>query len=76
MSFFPKTLYDLINGEEGYVSREIQLAASQGCKNAGELFMKMWIFIHGAASMSLTDDYDLKENETIEMLKDAYQAFR
>ena len=38
--------------------------------------MKMWIFIHGAASMSFTDDYDLKENETIEMLKDAYQAFR
>ena len=71
-----KTLYDLINGEEGYVSREIQLAASQGCKNASGLFMKMWIFIHGAASMSLTDDYDLKENETIEMLKDAYQAFR
>ena len=71
-----KTLYDLINGEEGYVSREIQLAASQGCKHASELFMKMWIFIHGAASMSLTDDYDLKENETIEMLKDAYQAFR
>lgn len=71
-----KTLYDLINGEEGYVSREIQSAAAQGCKNASELFMKMWIFIHGAASMSLTDDYDLKENETIEMLKDAYQAFR
>lgn len=71
-----KTLYDLINGEEGYVSREIQSAAAQGCKNASELFMKMWIFIHGAASMSLTDDYDLKESETIEMLKDAYQAFR
>lgn len=71
-----KTLYDLINGEEGYVSREIQSAAAQGCKNASELFMKMWIFIHGAASMSLTDDYDLKERETIEMLKDAYQAFR
>lgn len=71
-----KTLYDLINGDQGYVSREIQLATSQGSKNASELFMKMWMFIHGAACMSLTDDYDLNENETIEMLKDAYQSFR
>lgn len=71
-----KTLYELINGDAGYVGREIQLATSQGCKDGGKLFMKMWIFIHGAASMSLTDDYDLGDNETIEMLKDAYQAFR
>ncbi len=71
-----KTLYDLINGDQGYVSREIQLAASQGSKNPSELFMKMWMFIHGAACMSLTGDYDLNENETIEMLKDAYQSFR
>lgn len=38
--------------------------------------MKMWIFIHGAACMSLTGDYDLQEEETIQMLKDSYQAFR
>lgn len=73
---FGRSMYDLVNGTEGYVSREIQTAASQGCQNASELFMKMWIFIHGAACMTLTGDYDLSENETIQMLKDSYQAFR
>lgn len=73
---FGRSMYDLVNGSEGCVSREIQTAAAQGCKNASELFMKMWIFIHGAACMTLTGDYDLSEEETIQMLKDSYQAFR
>lgn len=73
---FGRSMYDLVNGSEGNVSREIQTATAQGCPNAGELFMKMWIFIHGAACMSLTGDYDLSEEETIRMLKDSYQSFR
>lgn len=73
---YGKSLYDMINGENGFVTREIQAANSQGATNASELFMKMWIFIQGAACMSLTDDYDLQDNETVSMLKDAYQAFR
>ena len=73
---FGRSMYDLVNGRSGNVSREIQSAASQGSRNAQELFMKMWIFIHGAACMSLTGDYDLQEEETIQMLKDSYQAFR
>ena len=73
---FGKSLYDMINGSQGYVTREIQAATSQGTSNAGELFMKMWMFIHGAAGMSLTGDYDLSESETVSMLKDAYQAFK
>ncbi len=73
---FGRSMYDLINGSRGFVSREIQAATSQGCKNASELFMKMWIFIHGAACMSLTDDYDLSENDTMQLLKTSYQSFR
>ncbi len=73
---FGRSLYDLINSSEGYVSKEIQSAASQGCQNASSLFMQMWIFIHGAACMTLTGDYDLSEEETVQMLKDSYQAFR
>lgn len=73
---FGRSMYDLVNGSEGYVSREIQTAATQGCQNASDLFMKMWIFIHGAACMTLTGDYDLSDDETIQMLKDSYQAFR
>lgn len=73
---YGKSLYDMINGENGNVSREIQSAASQGNRNASELFMKMWMFIHGAACMSLTGDYDLGDDQTTQMLKDAYQALR
>ncbi len=73
---FGRSMYDLVNGSDGYVSKEIQTAAAQGCQNAGGLFMKMWIFIHGAACMTLTGDYDLSDDETVQMLKDSYQAFR
>lgn len=73
---YGRSLYDMVNGGSGHVTREIQLATSQGTANAGALFMKMWIFIHGAASMSLTGDYDLGEEDTVSMLKDAYQAFK
>ncbi len=73
---FGRSMYDLINGSGGNVSHEIQAATSQGCSDAGDLFTKMWIFIHGAACMSLTGDYDLSEEETVRMLKDSYQSFR
>ena len=73
---FGRSMYDLVNGQDGFVNREIQSAASQGCRNPSELFMKMWIFIHGAACMTLTGDYDLGEEQTVQMLKDSYQSFR
>lgn len=73
---YGKSLYDMINGENGAVTSQIQAATSQGAANPSELFMKMWMFIQGAACMSLTDDYDLGEEETMVMLKEAYQAFR
>ncbi len=70
-----KSLYDILNGENGAVVKEINSAASGGCKNPSAMFMKMWILIHGAACMSLTGDYDLNENETIALLEESYQAF-
>ena len=73
---YGRSLYDMINGANGSVTREIQAATSQGAANPSELFMKMWMFIQGAACMSLTDDYDLKDEETVVMLKEAYQAFK
>lgn len=73
---FGRSLYDMVNGDNGSVTREIQAATSQGAQDPSGLFMKMWMFIHGAACMSLTDDYDLKSEETVAMLKDAYQSFK
>jgi len=70
-----KSMYELLNGEAGNVVYEINLATAMGCPNAGELFMKMWIFIHGAACMTLTGDYDLSDVETLELLERSYEAF-
>ena len=35
--------------------------------------MKMWIFIHGAACMTITGDYDLPEAETKRLLLESYE---
>ncbi len=70
-----KSMYELLNGSEGNVVYEINLARVAGCPNPQELFMKMWIFIHGAACMSLTGDYDLTDIQTRELLENSYRAF-
>ena len=70
-----KSLYDILNGTDGFIVKEINNARLSGCSNPSDMFMKMWIFIHGAASMSLTGDYDLKEEETIALLEESYHAF-
>lgn len=69
------SMYELLNGRDGNVVYEINLAAGMGCANAGDLFMKMWIFIHGIACMTLSGDYDLSDTQTCEMLENAYEAF-
>ncbi len=66
-------LFELLNGKSAAVSREINRASAAGCQNPSGLFMKMWIFIHGCACMVLTGDYDLTEDETIELLNDIYR---
>lgn len=71
-----KSLYELLNGESGNVLAEIHKAQEEGCKDPEGLFMKMWIFIHGAASMSVTGDYDLGITETVQLLVDAYRSFK
>lgn len=70
-----KSLYDILNGTNGAVVKEINSAKENGCSNPSEMFMKMWIFIHGAACMSVTGDYDLKEDETIALLEESYRSF-
>ena len=70
-----KSMYELLNGDAGNVVYEINLARVMGCPDSGDLFMKMWIFIHGAACMSLTGDYDLTDKQTLELLERSYKAF-
>ncbi|MDE7254093.1 MAG: TetR/AcrR family transcriptional regulator [Acetatifactor sp.] len=70
-----KSMYEIINGPEGNVGHEINLAKEAGCSSPGDLFMKMWLFIHGAACMSLTGDYDLSDQETMALLEGSYSEF-
>lgn len=69
-----RSLYELLNGKTGSVSKEINRAAALGCQNPSGLFMKMWIFIHGCACMTLTGDYDLTQEETVDLLEDIYRS--
>ena len=70
-----KSMYDLVNGSNENVVKEINKAVAKGAGNAQDLFMKMWIFIHGAGCMAVTGDYDLDEASSVSMLESAYMAF-
>jgi len=70
---YGKSLYELLNGSTGAFMKELARAKALGVKDPGELFMKMWIFIHGAAGMAITGDYDLPETETLRLLRESYE---
>ncbi|WP_026511543.1 MULTISPECIES: TetR/AcrR family transcriptional regulator [unclassified Butyrivibrio] len=70
------SMYDIVNGTDENVVREVSRARDQGVPDAEQLFMKMWIFIHGAGCMAVTGDYDLEEADSVAMLESAYEAFR
>ena len=72
---YAKSLYDILNGTGSYVGEEFFKARENGIVNAQELFTKIWIFIHGIACMTITGDYDLDENQTLELLKETVKAF-
>lgn len=72
---YGKSLYEILNGKMGAVGKEFAKAKNEGCKNPGDLFMKMWIFIHGSACMSITGDYDLGLEDTIQLLRTVYKGF-
>lgn len=70
-----RSMYEILNGDQGNVVYEINLARVSGCPDPSDIFMKMWIFIHGAACMTLTGDYDLSDVQTLELLERSYEAF-
>ena len=70
-----KSMYDLVNGRDENVVKEISKAAAKGVGDAQQLFMQMWVFIHGAGCMAVTGDYDLDENASVGMLESAYKSF-
>ncbi len=70
-----KSMYEILNGDNGNVVYEINLARVQGCEEPEDIFNKMWIFIHGAACLALTGNYDLSNVQTLELLEQTYDNF-
>lgn len=70
-----KRVYEVLDGSQSNVAYEVDLARASGCADPEEAFTKMWIFIHGAACMALTGDYDLTNMETQKLLEQSYEAF-
>ncbi len=73
---FDRSMYEILNGDKAVVAEQMNKAKAAGCANSGDLFTKMWIFIHGAACMSITGDYDLGEEDTVKLLIDTYKAYK
>ncbi len=72
---YDMNLYSILNGRTGAVLAEMNKAREDGVSQPEQIFMKMWMLIHGAASMVYTGDYDLTETQTRLQLEDAYKAF-
>ena len=64
------SLIELLNGN-GALVKEIGKAGAKG----SDIFMKMWMFIHGAACMVITGDYDLTQEQTKQLLLESYRAY-
>ena len=67
---------DMLKAKARLNERKRNKAKEEGCADPQALFMRMWIFIHGIACMTIKGDYDLGITDTIQMLKDAYKAFK
>lgn len=69
------TLFGILNGKTNALHNELSKAKNSGAKDPSDVFMKMWIFIHGAAAMMITGDYDLSLDQTRTLLEESYKAF-
>lgn len=72
---YDMNLYNILNGRTGAVMAEMNKAREDGVSQPEQIFMKMWMLIHGAACMVITGDYDLTSTQTRLQLEDAYKAF-
>lgn len=70
------TMYDIINGKEnGFVIKELRRIPNLDMNNAGMIFMKVFVFMHGMACMVINGEFDLDEAETEKMLVEVIASF-
>lgn len=70
------TMYDLINGQDhGFVIREFRKIKNLDMNKAGDIFMKIFIFMHGMACMAICGELDLTKEEILPTLKETIEGF-
>lgn len=70
------TMYDLINGaQNGFVIKELRRIKNLDMNKAGEIFMKIFIFMHGMACMAICGELDLSKEEILPTLEETIQSF-
>jgi len=63
------TMYNLLNGKEhAFVIKELRRIPNLDMNDAEEIFMKIFVFMHGMACMVTNGEFDLSESETAQML--------
>lgn len=70
-----KTVYEILDGETQNIQKEIERAREYGCMTPEEIFMKMWIFIHGAATLEMTGDLTVGVEGLTDLLETAFRSF-
>jgi len=70
------TMYDLINGNEnGFVIKELRRINNLDMNKAGDIFMKVFVFMHGMACMAICGELDLSKEEVLPTLRDSIISF-
>ena len=70
------TMYNLLNGKEGgFVIRELRRIPNLDMNYAEVIFMKVFVFMHGIACMVTNGEFDLTDDETLNMLKSVITQF-
>ena len=69
-------MYNLLNGKDnGFVIKELRRIPNLDMNNAEEIFMKVFIFMHGMACMVTNGEFDLSDEEAVGMLKSVFAQF-
>ena len=70
------TMYDLVNGmENGFVIKEFRRIKNLDMNKAGDIFMKIFIFMHGMACMAICGELDLTKEEILPTLTETIEGF-
>ena len=70
------TMYDLINGaQNGFVIKQLRRIKNLDMNKAGDIFMKVFIFMHVMACMAICGELDLTTEEILPTLKETIEGF-